>query len=201
MEERVQKRLIVGLGNPGETYDQTRHNIGFRVVKRFAQKQAMSFRHITDFIGDVAKGYLHAKTTLLLLPLTYMNSSGEAIRRCMEYFAISLQEMLVVYDDVALPFGRLRLKPQGSSGGHNGLKSIEQHLGSSEYARLRVGIGVGQEEDLAEYVLGKFTSEEREKLPQIVDKATEAVELWLSSAIESAMHIINSAKKEDEIGE
>ncbi|MFI5333749.1 MAG: aminoacyl-tRNA hydrolase [Chlamydiales bacterium] len=189
-----QKCLIAGLGNPGSAYDLTRHNIGFEVVRAYAKKQGLSFRHAADFIGDLAQGSLFGKKVFLLLPLTYMNSSGEAIRACKEYFDIKLSDLLVICDDAALPFGKLRFRAKGSSGGHNGLQSIAEHLGTTEYPRLRIGIG--QEGELADYVLGKFTPEETKALPEVAETVGSAIDKWLSSGIEGAMRAFNIEKKE-----
>ena len=183
--------LVSGLGNPGKAYDETRHNIGFEVVKAFAKKQGLSFRHAADFIGDLSQGNLLDKKVVLLLPLTYMNSSGEAIRLCKEYFDIPCENILIVCDDVALPFGKLRMRGKGSSGGHNGLKSVAEHLGTTDFPRLRVGVGRAEEKELAEYVLGKFTSEEKKALPEVAERAASAVETWIASGIESAMRTFN----------
>lgn len=200
MAELSQKCLIVGLGNPGKAYDETRHNIGFQVLKAYAQKKGLVFRETTGFVGELAQGRFYEKKVVLLLPLTYMNSSGEAVSVCSRYFEVASESLLVVCDDIALPFGALRLKAQGSSGGHNGLKSIEQHLGTQEFPRLRVGIGEKKGEILTEHVLGKFTAEERKDLPEIIERSIEAIELWLSAGIDSAMRAVNRQKTE-EIGE
>ncbi len=192
----MQKCLVAGLGNPGSAYDETRHNIGFHVVKAFAKKHELSFRHAANFIGDIAQGQLFQKKVYLLMPLTYMNSSGEAVRLCKEYFDITLSNLLIICDDIALPFGKLRFRAKGSSGGHNGLESIAEHLGTREYPRLRVGIGRDGEQELADYVLGKFTAEEKKALPEVAERALAAIEMWLSSGIESAMRAFNVEKKE-----
>ncbi|MBI2742538.1 MAG: aminoacyl-tRNA hydrolase [Chlamydiales bacterium] len=194
------KCLIVGLGNPGKAYEETRHNVGFQVLRAYAEKKGLVFRSTTGFIGELAQGRLYDKKTVLLLPLTYMNSSGEAVSICCHYFEVAKENVLVVCDDIALPFGALRLKPKGSSGGHNGLKSIEQHLSTQEFPRLRVGIGEKGGGTLSEHVLGRFTPEERRDLPQIVERAADAVDMWLSSGIESSMRVFNKDKIE-EIGE
>jgi peptidyl-tRNA hydrolase, PTH1 family len=172
-------RLIVGLGNPGAAYEETRHNIGFRVVKALADKYRLSFRAVSQLEGEVAKGIVQEKKTLLFLPMTYMNESGHAVKRCLDYFKVPLEALLVISDEIYLPFGNMRLRKEGSSGGHKGLKSIEAHLGLQSYARLRIGISDRKEGELEDYVLGRFTSEEREKLPEIVEKACEQVLHWL----------------------
>ncbi len=200
MAAGVQKYLIVGLGNPGKAYEETRHNVGFLVLKAFAQKKGLTFRQATGFAAELAQGAVDGKKSVLLLPLTYMNSSGEAVRVCQQYFDIAHENLLVVCDDIALPFGRLRFRAKGSSGGHNGLKSIEQHLNTSDWPRLRVGIGEKMGEVLTEHVLGKFTSEEMKSLPQVVERAAEAVEMWLTSGIDTAMRMFN-VEEQKEIGE
>lgn len=174
-------RLIVGLGNPGAAYEETRHNIGFRVIRALADKYKLSFRSASQLEGEVAKGIVQEKKALLFLPMTYMNESGHAVKRCLDYFKVPLGALLVVSDEIYLPLGTMRLRKEGSSGGHNGLKSIEAHLGSQNYARLRIGISDRQEGELADYVLGRFSPEEREKLPEIVEKACEQVIDWLKS--------------------
>lgn len=171
-------KLIVGLGNPGKSYELTRHNVGFEVVKALAKKKGWSFHRDAKIEGEIAQGSVGEQKWFLLLPETYMNSSGEAVRRCVEYFKVPLEEILVVCDDIALPFGTLRLREKGSAGGHNGLRSIEEHLGSQHYARLRIGVGDRMEGDLADHVLGKFLAEEQEKLPTLIADASASVEKW-----------------------
>jgi len=179
--------LIIGLGNPGKTYERTRHNVGFRIVKAFAEKYNISFRpSLTRAKGSLGEGQVDGKKALLLMPLTYMNESGLSVRKCIDYYKIPKEQLIVVTDDVALPFTQLRLRKQGSSGGHNGLKSIEAHLGTQDYARLRVGVSDRREGELADYVLGHFNDEEEEKLPEIVDKAIETLEAWLLSDMDEA---------------
>jgi PTH1 family peptidyl-tRNA hydrolase len=171
--------LIVGLGNPGSAYENTRHNMGFRVLRAFAQKNGYVFRNANSMVGELAQGKLEDKKVILLLPMTYMNNSGRAVRLCSDYFEVAVSRVLIVCDDVALPFGELRLRLKGSAGGHNGLKSVEAHLGTTEYPRLRIGVGHQQEGDLADYVLGKFSAEELKLMPEIEEKALERIDLWL----------------------
>ncbi len=189
MEERY---LIAGLGNPGKTYDDTRHNIGFRVVKALAEKMGTSFRpSLVRTKGSVAEGRICEKKAHLLLPLTYMNESGAAVRKCVDYFKIPVDQLIIVTDDVDLSFGGIRIRAKGGSGGHNGLKSIEAHLGVQEYARMRIGVGGRQKGELSDYVLGRFTAEEQKVLPEIVEKAVEALEIWISEGVEAAMRKAN----------
>lgn len=139
----------------------------------------------------MARGVIGGKRVLLLLPLTYMNESGLSVRLCADYFKISHDHLIVVVDDVALPFGKLRLRTTGSSGGHNGLKSIEAHLESQNYTRLRIGVGEDLERELADYVLAKFTEEEKGALNEIMDKAVTIIEIWLALGPDVAMKSAN----------
>ncbi|MDN3506894.1 MAG: aminoacyl-tRNA hydrolase [Simkaniaceae bacterium] len=190
---REERFLICGLGNPGAKYEDTRHNIGFRIVKALAAKYSISTRPaLIRAKGSLGKGIIREKTTHLLMPLTYMNESGLSVRKCMSYYKIPPSHLLVVTDDVALDFGVLRLRMKGSCGGHNGLRSIEKHLGTSEYNRLRFGVGDKEQGDLADYVLGRFSRDEQVELPKLVDQATQGIETFLEMGIESAMNKMNT---------
>lgn len=181
------KRLVVGLGNPGKSYDKTRHNIGFRAIDEFAQKRGLKFK-----LEESLKGLLVVKSDLILLkPLTFMNLSGDAVVLAMHYYKIELPQIFVIVDDAALPFGQLRIRDCSGAGGHNGLKSIEESLQSNRYARLR--IGVGSHADLAHFVLDRFTEDEERTLPSVLDRAVKATEIWLESGITSAMNFANVA--------
>ncbi len=176
--------LIVGLGNPGAAYEGTRHNIGFRVLKALAEKLGAALRPaLAQAKGNLAQAKVGEKILFLLMPLTYMNESGLAVRKCLDYFKIPLHHCLIVVDDVAIPFGSIRLREKGSAGGHNGLKSVEAHLGSDEYARLR--IGVSKEQPLADYVLSHFSAEEEKELPEITQRALEKIDAWLQKGLET----------------
>lgn len=184
--------LVVGLGNPGKSYEDTRHNAGYKAVKRLAEKAGLVFKPDLEIAkGQVARGVIGGKRVLLLLPLTYMNESGLSVRLCADYFKIPHDHLIVVVDDVALPFGKLRLRTTGSSGGHNGLKSIEAHLESQNYTRLRIGVGEDLESELADYVLAKFTEEEKGALNEIMDKAVTIIEIWLALGPDVAMKSAN----------
>jgi PTH1 family peptidyl-tRNA hydrolase len=175
--------LIVGLGNPGEVYEGTRHNIGFRVVKALAEKRGAHFRPaLAQVKGMLAQTKVEEKNIFLLMPLTYMNESGLAVRKCLDYFSIALDHCLIIVDDIALPLGSFRLRRKGSSGGHNGLKSVEAHLGSDEYARLRIGIGRVPEQPLADYVLSRFNAQEEKELPEVIQRALELVDAWMQKS-------------------
>ena len=138
-------RLLVGLGNPGPKYTATRHNIGFMVLKRLAVKESIEFRQNKKLLGRLAEIGVGANAISLLMPNTYMNESGNSIRASMDWFGLEINQLLILVDDMDLPLGKLRLKEQGSSGGHNGLKSIISHLGTEDFCRLRIGIGAPSE--------------------------------------------------------
>lgn len=177
----MDRYLIIGLGNPGKEYDNTRHNIGFRIVKALAEKYSIQMRSaLVRAKGSLGQGVIDEKECLLLLPFTYMNESGGAVKKCMDYYKIPSDHLIVIVDDVALPFGNLRLRKEGSAGGHNGLKSVEAYLGQN-YPRLRVGIGDREHGELADYVLSTFTTEEERALPEIVDNAIGMVSAWLKN--------------------
>lgn len=184
--------LIVGLGNPGKQYSLTRHNMGFEIVSRFAEKHGLTLKHALRFGADIAKGECYGKEVILALPMTYMNLSGNAVRKLVSFYKIPLDKLLVVADDVAIDYGRLRLRTQGSSGGQRGLQNIEELLATKEYSRLRVGIGDRERGDLADYVLGKLTEEEQKSLPHITEGAIESIESWLDKGAEGATSFANS---------
>ncbi|MCM1111033.1 MAG: aminoacyl-tRNA hydrolase [Clostridium sp.] len=185
------KYLIVGLGNIGDEYRSTRHNIGFRILDAFAEASNVSFS--TDRYGDVAHMRLKNKLLTLLKPSTYMNLSGNAVRYWKEKENIPTDHILVLVDDLALPFGTIRLKPSGSDAGHNGLKHIAQMLSTQAYPRLRFGIGSdfprGTQID---YVLGAFTPEEETALPARIEVACEAIRTFCLQGIERAMNMYNN---------
>lgn len=185
--------LIVGLGNPGKTYDGTRHNVGFAALNKLAQKHGLEFKKEPTFKGSLAKGKIGEDPVLLLMPLTYMNLSGEAVALVMHYYQIDLSRLLILTDDAALPFGQLRMRINSGTGGHNGLKSVEESLQTQRYPRLRIGVGDPAGGDLADYVLAKFSKEEEKLLPGVLDRAVQAVEIWLDKGLTSAMNFANSS--------
>ncbi len=189
--------LFVGLGNPGKAYVNTRHNMGFLVLTSMAARYGWTFRRVSSLHGMLAEGVLGGKKILLLMPETYMNSSGESVKACISYYNIPLERICVVCDEIYLPLGRMRIKPSGSSGGHNGLKSLSAHLGVQEYARLRVGVGDRQQGDLADYVLSAFSEEERKKLPAILQRASESLECFLIKGMLEAMQLTNACQEEE----
>lgn len=187
----MRKFLIVGLGNPGKTYEGTRHNIGFALLRKLAQKHHLEFRERSKWEAMLAEGVVDGSPVALMMPLTFMNNSGQAVAPALNYLNVDLPELLVVVDDVAIPLGELRLKLNSGSGGHNGLKSIEEHLQTNRFARLRIGVGDRVQGDLSSHVLGKFSKEEGELLPSILDRAIQAIEIWLNKGITSAMDFAN----------
>ncbi len=185
------KYFIAGLGNPGKTYAGTRHNIGFNAVSALAAKHNLEFQNRLKWKGSVAQGKIGEKDVILMMPLTYMNESGEAVVPAMRYFEVGLDQLLVIVDDIAIPLGQLRMRTNSSSGGHNGLKSVEEHLQTNQFARLRIGVGDREVGDLQSHVLGKFSADEKKLVPQILERAVEAIEIWLEKGLNHAMDFAN----------
>jgi PTH1 family peptidyl-tRNA hydrolase len=170
----------------------TRHNIGFLAVRRLAETMSLSFRAKRRWEAEMAEG----DEVILVLPATYMNGSGASVARCLKDLGIPKERLMVVVDDVALPYGALRMNLKGSAGGHNGLKSVETHLGTQEYPRMRMGIGpLPRGEVLDAYVLGHFSDVERAELPEFLKRAEEALRLWISQGIQVAMTKMNGEKE------
>lgn len=185
------KYLIVGLGNIGDEYRDTRHNIGFKVLDAFAEASNTTFS--TERYGDIARCRVKNKQLILLKPSTYMNLSGNAVRYWKEKENIELENILVIVDDIALPFGAIRIKPSGSDAGHNGLKNIAEMLGTQNYARLRFGIGNNFPRGCqVDYVLGHFNLDERQQLPTRIDVAIDAVKTYCLAGIQKAMCDFNN---------
>lgn len=187
--------LIVGLGNPGREYENTRHNMGFMIVEEFSRRRGASLALKKALLARYAITSFEEKKLVLLLPETYMNLSGQAVRRCMDFYKIGADRLIVISDDVALPFGEFRIRGQGSCGGHNGLKNIEQHLGTQDYCRLRVGVGLEPTEDLADFVLGKFRGTEKELLPAVLKTGCELIEKWLQGGIKTVLDDLAQRKQ------
>lgn len=182
-------KIIVGLGNPGKEYAATRHNIGFMVVDRLIREL-----HVTEtrkrFRSEIAEAFVGGEKLVFLKPQTYMNLSGIAAREAAQWYKASLEDILVVVDDIELPFGASRLRAGGSSGGHNGLKSIAAELGSDQYPRLRLGVGRGRG-DARQQVLSRFSKDEEQELPAIVGAGAECVLLWRAEGATAAMNRCN----------
>jgi peptidyl-tRNA hydrolase, PTH1 family len=184
-------KLIAGLGNPGDRYRGTRHNVGFDVVDELARRHALVFE-MAPASALQAKWRRDDAVAELIKPLTLMNLSGEAVGALSRYYKVDVADVLIVCDDVNLPLGRLRARSSGSEGGHNGLRSIAQHLGTTEYARLRVGVGRGDaRRDLADHVLARFEPEERAGVDDAITRAASAVELWISDGLARVMNTFN----------
>jgi len=184
-------KLVVGLGNPGRRYADTRHNIGFAVADELARRAGLVFEH-SRVSALTARSGPGASAVLLVKPLTMMNLSGEAVAGLAQYYKVDLADMLVVADDVNLPLGRLRLRARGSAGGHNGFRSIIGLLGSEEFPRLRIGVGRGDvRRELADHVLARFDADEAPDVTESVARAADAVECFLAEGIEAAMNRFN----------
>lgn len=185
------KFLIAGLGNPGNEYAHTRHNIGFDVVNAFVLKHGGQFR--TDRLAYVADIKWKGKSFVCICPTTYMNLSGKAVKYWLDKEKLTTEQLLVVVDDLALPLSKLRLKPSGSDAGHNGLKSLQEVLGTKDYAKLRFGIGNDYPKGLqADFVLGKWKKEEEELVKLKIGKCVELIEMYATQGITTAMNQVNN---------
>ena len=194
-------RLIVGLGNPGAEYAGTRHNAGFEVVDRFLARHVRSFRERNARSGEAREGSFAGEKLIILKPLTFMNLSGNAVMPVVRGESLKPSEILVIYDDIDLPVGRMRLRKNGGSAGHNGMKSIIEMLGTENFPRLRIGIGTEDAKRDPDYVLGKFSGTECEIYEALLEKAVEALELLQRRGIEEAMcrfNPVNTAIKPEE---
>lgn len=184
--------LLVCLGNPGDQYEGTRHNVGFQVADEIGERehmpvQKLKFRALTNTCT------LGGEKVLVLKPMTYMNLSGEAVRQAADFYKVPPQRVLVVADDVSLPVGKLRVRAGGSAGGHNGLKSIISHLGSEDFPRIKIGVGEKPhpDYDLADWVLGRFTGEDRKTMDAAIKRAADAAECVMKDGVEKAMNRFN----------
>jgi PTH1 family peptidyl-tRNA hydrolase len=187
------KYLIAGLGNIGSEYEHTRHNIGFDVAYAFVAKHGGQFK--TDRLAYTAEVRWKGRTFVVICPTTYMNLSGKAVKYWMDKEKISVENLLVIFDDLAIPLSKLRLRPGGSDGGHNGLKSIQEVLGTTDYPKLRFGIGnnfpKGKQVD---FVLGKWTAEESPLVKLKIDKCAEVIESWATTGMAATMNKINNVE-------
>jgi PTH1 family peptidyl-tRNA hydrolase len=185
-------QLIIGLGNPEAKYEKTRHNIGFEAVDVLAKSWQLSWQKNSRFQGLLAEGLSPYGKIRLLKPLTYMNRSGQSVRAVMDWYKIPVESLLVIYDDMDLPIGRMRMRLSGSAGGHNGMKSIISHVGSQNFPRLRIGIGKSQEKENISHVLGRFSAAESQIISEVLLMSTHAVEKGLKEGIEKSMSIYNN---------
>ena len=187
----VLPQLIVGLGNPGSKYDGTRHNIGFVVLDELARSWQISMAETKKFQGQFGEGTIAGRKLRLLKPTTYMNNSGQSIRAVLDWYKISSGSVLVVYDDMDLPVGRLRMRLSGSAGGQNGMKSAISHLGTQTFPRLRVGIG-SKDRDAIAHVLGSFAPAEKVLITEVTQLSVSAIEVSLRDGVEKAMNLFNN---------
>ena len=193
--------LIVGLGNPGAEYAQTRHNAGCSLVEKLAARWKVNWRSERKFNARLARARRDGQRVLLCQPQTFMNASGKAVKAVLHFYQLPPERLLVAVDDADLPLGEVRLRASGSSGGHHGLESVGQHLGTREFARLRLGIGrkAGARE-ITDYVLDRFNAAEAALLEKVLDRAADQAECWLDDGIETAMNrfngVVDSANEE-----
>jgi len=184
--------LIVGLGNPGAEYKKTRHNAGFLLVEELAARWRVEWKNERRFHARLARAERQEHAVLVCQPQTFMNSSGEAVGALMKFYRLPRTRLLLVVDDADLPLGGIRMRPGGSSGGHHGLESIEQHLGSREFARLRLGIGRREgAREITDYVLSRFDRAEAALMEKVLDRAADQVECWLTGGVQKAMNQFN----------
>jgi PTH1 family peptidyl-tRNA hydrolase len=189
-------KLVAGLGNPGDSYRGTRHNVGFAVIDELAGRHGVTLA-LGPAEASEGRCRVDGEVVLLVKPLTFMNLSGGAVAGVSRYYRVEPADLLIVCDDVNLPLGRLRARPGGSDGGHNGLRSIAQSLGTTGYARLRIGVGRGDgRRDLAAHVLARFEAEERLGIASAVSRAADAVEAWVRGGIAQVMNTYNRADVE-----
>lgn len=189
-------QLIVGLGNPGSKYDRTRHNIGFEAIDALARTWQVPLAENRKFQGIFGEGFGGGTKIRLLKPTTYMNNSGQAIRSVTDWYKLPPESVLIIYDEMDLPIGKLRLRLSGSAGGHNGMKSAIAHLGTQSFPRLRIGIGSAKEvhpdKDAVSHVLGRFTESETKIMTEVLREVVSAVEYSIKHGVEKAMSLYNS---------
>ncbi|MDE3088648.1 MAG: aminoacyl-tRNA hydrolase [Chloroflexota bacterium] len=183
-------KLIVGLGNPGARYANSRHNIGFLIVERFARAHELDFAR-KRFNAQIAEGSVGGQRLLIAKPQTFMNLSGGAVGKLFAFYKVAPHDLLVIYDDLDLPLGKMRLRSRGSSGGHHGMESIIAHIGTSDFPRLRVGIGRPNPDADVDHVLGNFDAGERAIMDDTFARAVDAVDVWLADGIAKAMNRFN----------
>jgi len=192
-------KFIVGLGNPGRHYEKTRHNIGFLVLDELASRMELSFRRSWRVPAQIAKGVLGGESVRLVKPQTFMNRSGQAVGALLRKEGGTADDLILVFDEAALDWGQLRVRAQGSAGGHNGVQSVLNVLGDGAFSRIRVGIGPKPDRlSLSDYVLGPFSAAERKSLEEIVWRAADAVEMSCNVGVEQAMNCFNGVQEQGE---
>lgn len=183
-------KIIVGLGNPGKEYKNTRHNVGYMVLEELASRYPLE-KQESKFDAIIGQLRIKGEKVLLVKPLTFMNLSGKSVQALVHWHKLELVDLMVVYDDMDLPLGTLRIRAGGGSGGHNGMKSIAERLATPDFARVRIGIGRPEEREAVEWVLGRFAAGEKEPAEQAIKDAVDALEKWISSGIVEAMNAYN----------
>lgn len=191
----MKNKLIVGLGNPGSRYEETRHNVGFMVLQALSKKKEISWKSKLTLMCKLAQFSDESNSVILVMPTTYMNLSGQSVRKVASFYHIQASEILVIVDDFYLSFGMLRYRERGSAGGHNGLKSIEEELGGNHYPRLRIGIDKSINQRAEEYVLSPFDAEQKALLPKVMEAAVEVTEAWLREGSAGAMSCVSKVNE------
>lgn len=184
--------LVVGLGNPGKEYDGTRHNIGFEAIDYISKKYNIDVNR-TKFKGVFGEGFINGSKVVLLKPTTYMNLSGESIREAINFYKLEKEEVIVIYDDISLEVGKLRIREKGSAGGHNGIKSIIANMNTDIFPRIKIGVGQPKG-DLVSHVLGKFSKEEVQDLNEVIEASSKAVEIIIKDGTKESMNELNGFK-------
>lgn len=186
--------MVVGLGNPGLQYEFNRHNIGFRIIDNLAREIETEFKKVKSYDSLISRGKINNHNLRLVKPQTYMNLSGKSVNKIVSYYRISFQDLLIVYDDLNLELGQIRIRKRGSAGGHKGVESIIQYLNSEDIPRLRIGIGkpsINSNFDYASYVLSNFNDNEKDKISEVIQLSTEAIKTIIEDGLEKAMRKYN----------
>lgn len=184
--------LVVGLGNPGDKYDGTRHNIGFETIDYISSKYNIDVTRV-KFKGIIGEGFIGGEKVILLKPTTYMNLSGESVREAMNFYKLTEEDIVIIYDDISLEVGKIRIREKGSAGGHNGIKSIISNINTDVFPRIKIGVGQPTG-DLVSHVLGRFSKEEAEDLKEVIEVSSKAVEIIMKSGTKDAMNKLNGFK-------
>jgi len=184
--------LVVGLGNPGDKYDGTRHNIGFETIDYISRKYNIDVTRV-KFKGVIGEGFIGGEKVILLKPTTYMNLSGESVREAMNFYKLTEEDVVIIYDDISLEVGKIRIREKGSAGGHNGIKSIISNINTDVFPRIKIGVGQPTG-DLVSHVLGRFSKEEAEDLKEVIEVSSNAVEIIMKSGTKDAMNKLNGFK-------
>ncbi len=191
-------KIVVGLGNPGAKYKGTPHNVGFEVVDRLAERCGVQLKPVARFKAELVKAAIGMESVLLVKPQTFMNLSGEAVGALLNFYKVTAAELIVIFDDVNLDVGRIRIRPKGGSGGHNGLASVIQHTGTENFVRVRMGVGRGNGTgDLVSHVLHRFAPCHRDSVAEMIERAGDAVYTILESGVETAMNRFNSVTSDN----